>query len=131
MRGWCFTSSGRAWCNMPWANGFFGGYGVVCWPFNRHYSDPPSAPRCGNIGPYQMVNAAQAIMMYDTDGCMKHRAFTSYWPNGRSGDGCGGSAEIGIQARHNDGANFAFFDGHAKWMRKETAEGSATYWTYW
>jgi prepilin-type N-terminal cleavage/methylation domain-containing protein len=30
IRGWCFTTSGRAQCQMPWANGFFGGYGAVC-----------------------------------------------------------------------------------------------------
>jgi prepilin-type processing-associated H-X9-DG protein len=34
------------------------------------------------------------------------------------------------QARHFDGINFAFADGHVKWMNAQTAYGNPTMWQY-
>jgi prepilin-type processing-associated H-X9-DG protein len=33
-----------------------------------------------------------------------------------------------VFARHNDGANFAFMDGHVKWMKMSTAHENNLYW---
>ncbi|HJN18202.1 MAG TPA: DUF1559 domain-containing protein [Armatimonadota bacterium] len=34
----------------------------------------------------------------------------------------------GVAARHNGGANFAFCDGHAKWLKVETADRDSSLW---
>jgi prepilin-type processing-associated H-X9-DG protein len=39
-----------------------------------------------------------------------------------------GQGHTRIAARHNSGANVAFCDGHAKWMRRELLEKDNTYW---
>jgi prepilin-type processing-associated H-X9-DG protein len=43
------------------------------------------------------------------------------------GGGCGwsgcDSADSCVSDRHNDGANLAFVDGHAKWMKKSALDG--------
>jgi prepilin-type N-terminal cleavage/methylation domain-containing protein/prepilin-type processing-associated H-X9-DG protein len=70
------------------------------------------------------VNNANCITF--TDGCGRH-----YICPGRSHSGCTGGGwtypanpdqEVSLgagaqRARHNEGANLAFYDGHAKWMR--------------
>ena len=39
-----------------------------------------------------------------------------------------GAGHTRIAPRHNSGANVAFCDGHAKWMRREVLEVDNTYW---
>jgi prepilin-type N-terminal cleavage/methylation domain-containing protein/prepilin-type processing-associated H-X9-DG protein len=34
-----------------------------------------------------------------------------------------------VSGRHNDGGNYAFLDGHAKWLSRSTAAGSNRLWT--
>jgi prepilin-type N-terminal cleavage/methylation domain-containing protein/prepilin-type processing-associated H-X9-DG protein len=76
----------------------------------------------GNVD--SRVKNANCIMF--TDGCGRH-----YVCPGRAHPGCVGGGwtypanpdqEVSLgagaqRARHNDGANLAFYDGHAKWMR--------------
>lgn len=39
-----------------------------------------------------------------------------------------GAGHTRISTRHNGGANIAFCDGHAKWMRRDVLERDNTYW---
>ena len=39
-----------------------------------------------------------------------------------------GTGHTRIASRHKDGANIAFCDGHAKWMRRSVVEQDNTYW---
>lgn len=39
-----------------------------------------------------------------------------------------GAGHTRIATRHNEGANIAFCDGHAKWMRRDVLERDNTYW---
>jgi prepilin-type N-terminal cleavage/methylation domain-containing protein/prepilin-type processing-associated H-X9-DG protein len=58
-------------------------------------------------------------------------------PPNRPGTSCGASGDLPgapgagftrIGFRHGDGANIAFCDGHAKWMKKDELERDNTYW---
>jgi prepilin-type N-terminal cleavage/methylation domain-containing protein/prepilin-type processing-associated H-X9-DG protein len=56
-----------------------------------------------------------------------NRFGTSCTPSSTVG-GYPGAGHTRIATRHNGGANVAFCDGHAKWMRREVLERDNTYW---
>ena len=56
---------------------------------------------------------AQTITMFDCNGSHARGAACDVW-----GGFINGNANV---ERHNDGINFAFYDGHAKWMRRTAA----------
>jgi prepilin-type N-terminal cleavage/methylation domain-containing protein/prepilin-type processing-associated H-X9-DG protein len=99
-------------------------------------------------GPMLMVTdsmietPAETIAIADSGGLAKYVGTASEGnsgyaldpptPNPLLGTYYGGTASAGDRAvtapRHNEGANYAFCDGHAKWMRVEAADRDNTLW---
>ncbi|MEN6303680.1 MAG: DUF1559 domain-containing protein [Armatimonadia bacterium] len=72
-----------------------------------------------NGGPMaQIALPAETIMLFDAN-CARPGPRNVNWPG--SGDASVDQAMVPFGnnpiPRHNDGSNFAFFDGHAKWMK--------------
>jgi len=66
---------------------------------------------------------ASTVMMadcYDHVNTTWYGSFTIYYPN----ESYMGTSGSGIDFRHSEGANFAFADGHAKWMKEGQAADS-------
>ena len=86
------------------------GYGVTCGFVRRQEWNPP-------VQDSAKVNfPAEKIFMWDSSGSIQH------WPRCANSTGC---HDGNITARHNEGANCLYCDGHVKWnkesvMRKHT-----------
>ncbi len=70
----------------------------------------------GNIKMAQLQEPAGTIMIGEADDCNRCGPRSANWP----GDGSiSVDTQMGgyLDPRHNDGMNFGFFDGHAKWFK--------------
>jgi prepilin-type N-terminal cleavage/methylation domain-containing protein/prepilin-type processing-associated H-X9-DG protein len=89
------------------------------WSYGRNYGyfngDKAIVNNALTLG--QFPQPAETIMLNDTNSCNRSGPRLPNWPgNGTT------SVDAGITAtyfspRHNEGANFGFFDGHCKWMK--------------
>ena len=91
------------------------GYGACCGGFFR------SGTVCRKDA--EVVQPAQKIVIWDSTGYIQH-----YPKCANSGSSCHNG---NLDARHNEGVNIGFADGHAKWLkdseaRKTTSAYSAT-----
>ena len=96
------------------------------------YSGGPSgSPGCYSIGGRslgELTKPAETGQFADAvAGCAyPGNGNTTYWGFQPAGyNMCGG-----VNARHNDGANVAFCDGHAKWQGRDIFKPGTTLWTY-
>ena len=70
----------------------------------------------------EITKPAETICIAETEvnsSCCYPASYTTYWPSYNASD------------RHNEGANYAFLDGHAKWMKESEAMGGSDskYWS--
>jgi len=68
---------------------------------------------------------AQTIWFTDCRYYVVYPAYYTFTYPSSPAYGVNGFARLDI--RHNGGANVAFFDGHAKWMNRQTLEGDHGY----
>jgi prepilin-type N-terminal cleavage/methylation domain-containing protein/prepilin-type processing-associated H-X9-DG protein len=108
--GYCVRTYGQGWG----APGLRGGYGVAC------YTTGASSGR--SIA--DIDKPASLILFNETSGGCTHHTNPSCGCSDVQNNGVG----FHVQARHNEGANFTFADGHVKWLRKDTVLGNAEYW---
>ncbi len=94
--------------------GIRGGYGVAC-----HTTGSTTGRKLA-----QIKRPAEIVLFDETTGGCTHHSN----PNCACSDVTTYGVGFQVDARHNDGANFAFVDGHAKWMKKDTVLGVAKWW---
>ena len=77
----------------------------------------PPAGTCGNMG-----RMDRSLSTLGSKGYVDSPASTPYDPN-TQGEGWPGAPTAGkrVSTRHNDGTNYVYADGHAKWMKGEAA----------
>jgi prepilin-type N-terminal cleavage/methylation domain-containing protein/prepilin-type processing-associated H-X9-DG protein len=92
----------------------------------------------------QLQDPSNTIALADTFGLAKYAGLANQGSSGYSldppapnplfGTYYGGTASAGDRAtaaaRHNEGANYAFCDGHAKWLRPEAADAGNILWDW-
>jgi len=109
-------------------------YGYNSWLMPRSYS--PIAPF--NLA--QLTHPAETILFYDTYNGVGHPCGYPWVVDARSAPNCEAkpAADYGTYkyARHNDGCNIAFADGHGKWLQNSQfayyhGSTSAPYTTLW
>lgn len=97
-----------------------GSYGYICSGFTYDPADPNyvGVAQYGSLG--DLHNPTQLIMLGESlkatcRACPNYHthSFPPVWP---------------IQNRHHEGANYCFFDGHAKWLRYEQTVGPVNMW---
>ncbi len=72
--------------------------------------------------------AAETILIGDNPGPSQYGAASAFI-YGPTQVATAGGDPINTCRRHNDGGNYAFCDGHAKWLGAETAAGEDRLWT--
>ena len=88
------------------------GYGVYCAQYGQ------------KLSLYQ--SPADTILKVDGTGFRTHMPAAAR--NQPGGTTCADGATSFVDKRHNDGANWLFLDGHAKWNRPETYYSEAKHW---
>jgi prepilin-type N-terminal cleavage/methylation domain-containing protein/prepilin-type processing-associated H-X9-DG protein len=68
----------------------------------------------------QVVNVSGTIMLAENN--------THDWPALWDTNTTPASLYLNVQNRHNEGANYAFMDGHAKWLRQYTSTSPDNLW---
>jgi len=111
------STAGR-WAYVTWANYWPISYGWNTWngggSANALPWDPYYTPQGQSLG--WVKRPAEVIMIGDHTNC-----YQFYWTTGNYVDTWNAStARI-----HNDGGNFAFVDGHAKWLKELKNENFA------
>jgi prepilin-type N-terminal cleavage/methylation domain-containing protein/prepilin-type processing-associated H-X9-DG protein len=103
------STAGR-WANVAWANYWPISYGWNTWngggTANALPWDPYYSPQGQSLG--FVKRPAEVIMMGDHHGCYQY-----YWTAGNYVDVWNAGT---TRKPHNDGGNFAYIDGHAKWQ---------------
>ncbi|MBU0611215.1 MAG: DUF1559 domain-containing protein [Armatimonadetes bacterium] len=93
----------------------------------------------------QVTHPAETVMFFDAVNGQGHPCgYPWVWPNGRSAPNCEAKPAADYPpgnptyayARHNDGCNLAFCDGHAKWLQNKnwayaTTTADPAYLNYW
>lgn len=121
----------------PWANNvtdYF--YNInLGWDGKGASGSPPYAITRG-VAESEIEYSTSVVMNGDNNsgyettaaGCMDCQPNTPYWVTGTSVDAdglapeiymVGGSSWATVQTRHLNGLNFAFVDGHVKWLTRE------------
>jgi prepilin-type N-terminal cleavage/methylation domain-containing protein/prepilin-type processing-associated H-X9-DG protein len=82
-----------------------------------YFNGDKSSLVAGNIKLAAIQEPSSTIMIGEADNCNRCGPRTANWPAG--GGGVSVDLDMGsyLDPRHNDGINFSFFDGHAKWSK--------------
>ena len=110
--GYCMTNYDIG--GLAGIPGIRGGYGVACYT-----TGSTTGRRIAHI-----KRPAEIILFNETSGNCTHHSDPNCGCSDVSTNGVG----FHVVTRHNDGANFAFVDGHAKWLRKDTVLRNPAYW---
>jgi prepilin-type N-terminal cleavage/methylation domain-containing protein/prepilin-type processing-associated H-X9-DG protein len=103
----------------------------VSYILNYRMHPPLDSPTGVGIRMGTVVRPAEALTMIDNaDGSTGNLIPTCQYAWGTTGAAAsaGYNAWARISARHNDGANCGFADGHAKWLKDTECMRESTYW---
>ena len=108
------------WATTSGAQEIIGGLGVSCWP----YVQQPACSGRPNVYKDPRTEVARMPVFQDSNSYLSHRP-----PNTNCTCAPPGDPNCCV-ARHNEGANIAFLDGHMKWVKQDVAWGMTLQWYY-